>query len=142
MDCGPFGLNGGTQMAISASGRLGGRALTEELRRLAGEAYTVNDGGDTLTRRDVLAEMIWKQALGWTEEVRDEDGNLKRVVHPPVAWCQQYLFERMEGKAPVAAPDEGSSIKAADKVRDLARDRLNRLAVVKSGPPKPRPTVG
>lgn len=117
------------------------RALTGHLRTLAGEVHTVTDDGTPVTREQALAELIWKQALGWTETTRDDSGNAKNVKHPPVAWAQQYLYERIDGKAMVMQPDGETGLKAADKVRELARDRVNALAaaVVPSGPPKFRP---
>lgn len=120
----------------SALGRFGTRALTGELKKLAGEVHTVTDDGTPVTREQALAELIWKQALGWMEVTRDENGNRKEIPHPPVAWAQQYLFERMEGKAPQATTEDTGGMKAADKVRELSKDRINKLARVAIGPPK------
>lgn len=126
-----------------APGILGSRALTTELRKLGAEVVTVSDDGTQLTREEVLADLIWKQALGWTEKIveRDKDGNRseRELRHNPVAWAQQYLFERMEGKAPQALVEEGTGIKASEKVRDLARQRINTLSKIASGPPLPKP---
>lgn len=124
-------------MAISGTQKLGGKRLTDELRKLAVEAITIDDAGNPRTREQVLSEMIWRQALGWEEKVRNDDGVLKTVKHPPVAWCQQFLWERMEGKATPAQAESGDGIRALDKVRELARDRLNGLVKkpVASGPP-------
>lgn len=119
----------------SATGRFGSKALTNELRKLANEAFTITNDGTPVTREQKLAELIWKQALGWTETIRDDDGNPKTVVHPPVAWAQQYLFERLEGKAPQAIPEDSGGIKAVEKVRQLAKDRINNMAKVAAGPP-------
>ena len=82
--------------------------------------------------------MIWRQALGWDEVTVDEDGNRRTVKHPPVAWCQQFLYERVEGKAPLAVQDETVRISAAEKVRDLSKQRLNKLAAVSAMPAMPR----
>lgn len=119
----------------------GGKHLTEELRRLSAEAIDMTPDGDPITRAQALASLIWKFALGWKEKRRDENGDLQEVEHPPVAWAMQYLYERMEGKAPQAAPEAGDGIKAVDKVRKLAKDRLNALAGVtaKAGPPEYKP---
>lgn len=118
------------------TGKLSGKHLTENLRRLSSEAIDITPTGDPITRADVLAQLIWKQALGWTEEGRDDLGNKFRKVHPPVGWCQQYLFERMEGRSPQASAEETTGIKAADKVRDLAKQRINAMASIAVGPPK------
>lgn len=120
--------------------RLGGKRLTEELRKLATEAIDIRpDTGDPITREQKLAEMIWRQALGWSEKVRDINGDLVDKVYPPVAWCQQFLYERMEGKAPNSLPDVEGGIRAVDKVRDLAKARLNSLIKPKVGPPVHKP---
>jgi hypothetical protein len=123
----------------AAAGRFSSRALTGELRRMANEAVTITDDGTPVTREQLLSQLIWKQALGWDEETCDDDGNRKLIKHPPVAWCQQFLFERIEGKAQVAVTDNESGIKAADKVRELSKDRINKLAAVKMGPPSRKP---
>lgn len=120
----------------SPLGRFGTRALTGELKKLAGEVHTITDDGTPVTREQALANLIWKQALGWEEMTRDEMGNAKKVWHPPVAWAQQYLFERMEGKAPQAVSEDMGGMKAADKVRELSKERLNKLAKIAVGPPK------
>lgn len=120
-----------------APGGLGGKALTSELRKLAGEVHTITNDGTPVTREQVLAQMIWRQALGWEEITTDENGNRKKIMHPPVAWCQQFLFERTEGKAPLAVADETVRISAAEKVRDLSKQRLNKLAAVSAMPAMP-----
>ena len=123
---------------MAAPGKLGIKSLTAELRKLAVEAHTVKDDGTPVTREAALADMIWKLALGWTETTRDENGNLKTVVHPPVAWAMQYCFERLEGKAPISATENEGGVRAADRVRQLAKDRLNQIAatLVVGKPPK------
>lgn len=125
---------------MASDAALKGRALTLELRKLANEAHTMTDDGTPVTREQVLAQMIWRQALGWEELTRDENGNAVKKTHLPVAWCQQFLFERMEGKVPIATADLVTGPRAADRVRTLAKDRLNRIAEVVSAPTaKPAP---
>ena len=120
--------------------KLGGKRLTEELRKLAAEAVSIDDNGDPITREQALSLLIWQQALGWEEKVRDEHGSLQVVKHPPVAWAQQFLWERMEGKAPVAQAEAEGHVKAKDKVDALARNRLNAMAgKTPSGPPPHKP---
>jgi hypothetical protein len=118
-----------------ADKRLSAIALTNHLRQLAAEVVEVLPDGTQVTRNEKLAELIWKQALGFAEEIKDEWGNTKTVTHKPVSWAQQYLYERIDGKAPIAAPESQSGVRASDRVRDLARNRLNALAEVASGPP-------
>lgn len=115
-----------------------GKRLSEELRKLATQVHTVKDDGTQVTKEEALAELVWEYALGWTEHFRDDSGNLCERKHPPVAWAMQYLYERLEGRAAVQAPDPESGLKAADKVRELVVGRLNSLAAVAKGPPAPR----
>lgn len=110
--------------------KFAGAALTRELRKLAVEFIDTEPDGTPITREQKLAKMIWDLALGHTEKVRDENGTMQERYFPPVAWAQQFLFERVEGKAAQAAPEEGDRIKAVDKVRELSRQRLNKLAEV------------
>jgi hypothetical protein len=127
---------------VAGFGKIGGKALTGELRKLASEVHTSDAHGNAITKEQALSDLIWKQALGWEEVTRDEMGNLVKVLHKPVAWAQQYLFERLEGKAPIAMPDNDGGMKAADKVRQLAKDRINARAVASAGigkPPKHKP---
>lgn len=117
-------------------------ALTAELRYLATQlSDEVDEEGNPLTNMQLLGRMIWRQAKGWTELTRDDSGNLKEVKHPPVAWCQQYIFERCDGKAAQAAAEENPGIKTRDRVAELAKDRINRLASIAAGPPKTPPTT-
>lgn len=121
--------------------KFGGKSLRAELRKLASEVSDqVDEAGDPLTNDQVLARMIWQQAKGWTEVIRDDNGNRKEIVHPPVAWCQQFLFEQIEGKAPISVPDDIQGIRALDKVSDLAAQRLNGITAKVIKPPPPVPS--
>lgn len=113
---------------MPVNGRYGGKALTGELRKLAGELHTTDSQGNEITKEQALADLIWKQALGWEEVTRDDSGSLTKKVHPPVAWAQQFLWERMEGKAPVAVAENEGGMKASQKVRELSKQRVNALA--------------
>lgn len=116
-----------------------GRAFTDELRRLGEEIVDTDGDGNPITRRQKLGLMVWQQALGWDEKTRDENGDLKLIKHPPVAWCQQLLYDRVDGRAAVAAPSNESGLKASEKVRTLAKDRLNAMAAGKTIPPAHKP---
>jgi hypothetical protein len=119
--------------------RFSPRALTTEVRKLAEEAFSVTDDGTPITRAESLARLLWNLALGYTEKVRDENGTLKDVTHPPVAWAGQFLYDRLEGRATTAVPEDDTRIRAADKVRELAKQRLNKMAASVIGPPVHRP---
>lgn len=122
----------------NAPGRLGGKALTAELRKLAVSLHTTDSEGNPISKEQALSDLIWKMALGWEEITKDENGNLIRKIHPAVAWAMQFLFERIEGKAPQSTTENEGSMKAATKVRQLAKDRINAMTVKTAigGPPK------
>lgn len=111
----------------SPSGKIGPKALTHELRKLASMLHMVAPDGTEFTKEASLAELLWKQALGYEELYKDEYDKLVRKYHPPVAWAAQFIWERLEGKAPIAMSENEGGMKAADKVRELARDRVNAL---------------
>lgn len=117
-------------------GILGSKALTDELRRLSTEVFGEDEAGNPITRSQALASLVWKFALGWTEETVDGNGNKKLVEHPPVAWAMQYVWERTEGKAAQAQVEDHARVSAAAKVRELARERINKMTTIATGPPK------
>jgi len=128
----------------NAPGKINQKALTAALRAMSGQAIDIEPNGTPITRYEKLAALIWEGAIGGEKTERDEEGTLRRVIVKPVAWMQQFIFERLEGKAqPAAAEDEGR-IKASDRVRELARERINKLTLkhagVPKGPPKHRPS--
>lgn len=106
----------------------GSKQLTEHLRNLAAEATEMTAEGDVLTRGEALALLLWRKALGYVERKVDDEGNETEVVHEPAAWAMQLVYDRLEGRTPQSPPEEEGRIKVADQVRDLARDRLNKLA--------------
>lgn len=112
------------------------RALTKELAALAGEIHGLDADDNPITRRQALADLIWKFALGWEEVSRDDVGNVTRVQHKPAPWAMQYIFERIEGRAAVAVMGNEGSKKASEKVRELATDRINAMSASAAGPPK------
>jgi len=123
---------------MAAPTKLSTKALTRYLNEMGALVHTVDDEGNPISREQALADLLWKKALGYTEMGRDDDGNRCEVVHKPEAWAMQYIFERREGKAPAAVQTEDADrIRAADKVRELARERLNKLAAAKAGPSGP-----
>ena len=109
------------------------------MRKLAEEAFSVTDDGTPLTRAEALARLLWNMALGYSEKVRDENGTLKDVAHPPVAWASQFLYDRLEGRPQTAIAEDETRVKAAERVRDLSKQRLNKMAASVIGPPVHRP---
>lgn len=114
-----------------------GKALSDSLRKMAMEPVSVTDDGTPITRAEKLAAYLWKIAEGYWDEGEDKEGKKFRVWKPPVDWAIKFIFERNEGKAAQAQSEEQPGIRALDKVRELSKDRLNKLA--KAGPPGYKP---
>lgn len=104
-----------------------GKALTNYLRKLAMEAETMTDEGEPLTKAELLASVLWKKALGWTEEKLDADGVSKEVVHAPEAWAIQLIYDRLEGRVAQSIPDTSEKRKVSERVSDLSKRRINDL---------------
>jgi hypothetical protein len=98
-----------------------GAILSKYLRALALDIESMDDSGDPVTKAQKLAELVWKHALGFT----DEKDPTKRI--PPATWAIELLFNRVEGKIPLAVvEDQGRSL--TDKVSDLGKAKANSLA--------------
>lgn len=104
--------------------RYSSRQLTIHLREMAAEVLTMDDEGNLLTRGEALAELLWKKALG--HETVDEKTE-EVTYHKPEAWAISLIWERMEGKAPVAIPDDKGVLTAADRINELVKSRINAM---------------
>lgn len=104
------------------------RQLTKHLRELAAEAYTFGDDDSLITRGEALADLLWKKALGYTEIQKKDDGSKVEIYHKPESWAMQLIWDRMEGKAPIAIPDEKGRQTVATKVDELERSRINSMS--------------
>lgn len=116
------------------------RQLTKHLRELAAEIHDVDaETGETVTKGEALAKMVFTKALGGIAKKVDDEGNVIEVEVKPESWAIQLVWDRMEGKTPQAVPDNHAKIKAKDKVGELAKNRINAMTAgddLKSqGPP-------
>lgn len=113
------------------------RQLTQYLRTLAADVETIDGEGNLITKGEALARLLFKKALGYETEDPDDPG--KKVYHKPEAWAMQMIWERLEGKAPIAMTDEKSGLSVENRVDELAVQRLNSYAETSvSVPPPPR----
>lgn len=119
----------------------GGPKLTELIRNLSDEMSDhIDDDGNPLTRAEALALLLWKMSLGYEEVVKDPDGAVRDVKHPPAAWAINLVYDRMEGKVPVSIEDVGAGrLTVAEKVSEVAKSRINTLAAVATDGKKPLP---
>lgn len=105
----------------------GKRRLTQHLRDLAEQVETFDEEGNTLTKGEVLAALLFKKALGWTERIIVKGEDDKVIHHKPEAWAIQYIWDRIEGKAPLAVSDVKQTLTAASKVDELVKARINSI---------------
>jgi hypothetical protein len=105
------------------------QVLSEFIRGMANE--TVEDGGKT--RAEILAEIVWKFALGWVEDC----GEGKTKIWPPAKWAIDLVYERAEGR-PAQVGDSGNKkVDVSERIGQKTIDRLNKLAEV-SGERSPK----
>lgn len=119
------------------------REVTKHLRQLAAEAHDWTEDG-VITKGEALAMLLWKRALGWEEEKTNAEGISVVVKHEPAAWAIQLVYDRMEGKTPQAITEDETKVRAADRVRELAKSRMNDITAqlvttTKKGPPRVSP---
>ena len=99
------------------------RRLTRFLADLGGEMI-VQDG-EAVTRDEALAQTLWNMALG--SEYKNEDG--KACFRLPDKSVAIFIVERREGRMPMTSQMEDSTgMSAADKVDELAKERINAAA--------------
>jgi hypothetical protein len=86
----------------------------------------LKDGDDQrmCTRAEKLAEIIWKNALGFTE-INPKTGDT--IIHDPSLSYQKMLLDRMEGRIQdVSATKAKKAI--ADRIKDTTKSKINEIA--------------
>jgi hypothetical protein len=117
------------------------------LLQIAAEIHTVDDEGRPITNTEALQRLLWKEAMGWREEKRDDRGHLATIDHPPILRVQEFLYSVVIGKPGTALPPASSrpTMSAKDKVSALAVQRMNQMAreamapASGKGPPQHKP---
>ena len=90
-------------------------------------AYADEDGTlRPITREEQLAREIWKRALGWEEEVPTTNGQSTHRVHAPDAKAQEFIFERLEGRATILQDESSTAL--VDKISEVVRAKMNEDA--------------
>ena len=101
-----------------------GAILSKYLRSRALDMETIDDAGDAVTKAAALAKFVWKAALGY-KDVDVKTGSI--VLHEPDWRAIELLYNRIEGKIPVAVvEDQARSL--TEKVSDLGKARINSMA--------------
>lgn len=97
------------------------------LREIAAEHTELGPEGTMISKAEALARLLWKKALGG-KEVRRTAKGLEEVEVSPESWAILTIMDRLLGKAGTVEPDTGRRTTAADRVTDLARANINKLA--------------
>ena len=102
-----------------------GAILSKYLRMLALDIETMNEDGDLVTKAEALAGLVWKYALGFEEQ--DPDNPEKTLCHRPATWAVDLLYNRIEGKIPLAAIEEGAH-SLTERVTEMGKAKINALS--------------
>lgn len=107
-----------------------GMLLSQFIRSIALEktACVKVDGEDQMvSNAEALARLVWKKALGYTEQIVKE-GGLTDIKHAPDRTMIALLWDRMEGRAPLVNPDKKDRRTIADRVSEQGKKRSNEIA--------------
>lgn len=105
-----------------------GAVLSKYLRALALDIETISPEGDPVTKAAALANLVWKHALGFKSPTDEKHPEKGETATPPAVWAIELLYNRIEGKIPVAVVEE-SGRSLTEKVSDLGKAKANSLAV-------------
>lgn len=108
-----------------------GLILSSMMRSIAEEVTELNKGTDSedkmISKAEALARLVWKKALGYTDQVVT-NGELVDREYPPDRVYVGMLLDRLEGR--VAAVESGKKEKrtVADRIGDQSKKRINAAA--------------
>ena len=84
-------------------------------------------GGDKMvSKAEALARLIWKKALGYTE-MRIVDGVPTDFRYHPDKYLMGLLFDRMEGRAPLAIDEGIGKLTVSERVSEQGKKRINKV---------------
>jgi hypothetical protein len=122
-------------MSIKAEKIKAGKLLTAQLKTILQEKTEVEmdeDGAPIIvTKAEKMARTMVKMALGYKEEVeRKMDGKtvIDELVHGPNAGLIALVYDRVEGRIPVASVEEPDKRTLADRVSEQGKKRINNLS--------------
>jgi hypothetical protein len=109
------------------------KALSEWLERIGGEINPESGMGvdgtiQPRTNDEMLARMLWRQALGFVETIRGPDGQtIGQRVYSPDQRAQQLILERREGKPALADEKDEHGISVLSRLDSMIKDRINAM---------------
>ena len=109
-----------------------GMLLSQFVRSIALEETELiknTDGEDRLvSKAEAVAQWLWKEALGYIQEIVHDDGTKEKIIHQPDKWAIDHIWDRMEGRAPLMNPDKKDRRSIADRVSEQGKKRINALS--------------
>jgi len=105
-----------------------GKLLTSFIRQIAEEqTEMVTDprtGEDKMaSKAEALVRLIWKRALGYTEQ-KIVKGKLVDVYHHPDNYSMGLIFDRLEGKAPLSVGENDNKLTVSERISELGKKRI------------------
>lgn len=114
------------------------KLLTTKLKDILLETTEVESGEDgqpvLITKAEALARLVVRMALGYKEEIeKSRDGKtvVDTVVHPPHVGMIALVYDRLEGRIPIAKDDEGEKQSLATRVTEQGKQRINAAGQIK-----------
>ncbi len=107
-----------------------GQLLSKWLRQISEEKTEFTKGEDSngedrmVTKAEAIARLIWKKALGYTTEEKNDDGTTTKTHYAPDRTMMGMIFDRIEGRAPVSTDMGKKKRSVADKVSEQGAKRI------------------
>jgi len=105
-----------------------GQLLSKWLRQIAEEEteFVKDDNGEDrmVTKAEAIARLMWKIALGYTVEERNDDGTITKTHYAPNRAMMNLLLDRIEGRAPVSTEMGKKKQSVADKISEQGAKRI------------------
>lgn len=98
------------------------RDLTESLLSFGHEQVDIRPDKnevETMSRFEALAFMLWRLALGFTEQI-----GTKRIEHKPDKWAIKLLVDKLWSESP---GDDNSGRTLADKLKEFDPQQVNEI---------------
>lgn len=109
-----------------------GQLLSRFLRSIAEEVTELDskDGEDVLvSKAERMARIMFKEALGYEEVEIGKQGQRIVHVHKPDKTMIGLIYERMEGRAPLAQEGSGKQ-EISERVDEQAKNRITQAGEI------------
>jgi len=119
------------KLVVKNTKQRAGVILSSLLRNIAEEEteFLKVPGGDDrmITKAEALARLVWKKALGYTEQ-HTVNSELVDITYQPDRVYAAMLFDRLEGRVAAVEPGKKEKRTVADRVGEQNKKRLNNIA--------------